>query len=153
MTVIPETSPVPAKVFAKGDPLFVQSQQIWTILTAFVMMKSFTNADGKRRRDLPDLISYKELAALMGRPGQQHVLGRQLGIIGIYCLMNGLPALNAVVVGEKHEEPGDGVIVGDGRSWREEMDKVHAQDWFELRPPTVGALRKVYDMRKEFWEA
>lgn len=153
MTIILETSPVPAKAFAKGDPLFVQSQQIWTILTAFVMMKSFTTADGKRRKDLPELISYKELAALMGRPGQQHVLGRQLGIIGIYCLMNGLPALNTVVVDEKYEAPGHGVIVSDGRSWSEEVNRVHAQDWFELRPPTLGALRKVYDMRKEFWEA
>ena len=133
--------------------MFVQSQQMWTILTAFVMMKSFTAADGKRRRDIPDLISYKELAALMGRHGQQHVLSRQLGILGIYCLMNDLPALNAIVVHDNYEGPGNGVVLADGRSWREEVAKVHDQNWFELRPPTVGALRKVYDMRKKFRKA
>lgn len=73
---------------------------------------------------------------------------------GVFDGVEAAPGATAVDdVDERHEEPWHGVIVSDGRSWSDEVSRVHAQDWFELRTPTLGALRKVYDMRKEFRES
>ena len=93
----------------------------------------------------PTTITYGEVAERMGydrRAGQ--TLARQLGIIGHYCLLNDLPALNAIVVNELSGEPGDDVVVTEGRSPKEERKAVTATDWLKYGVPTTGALRKVW---------
>lgn len=145
---MPRGNETPAKFYVKGDPLYVQAQQIWIILTGFVMMKTFPVSSSKVRSKLCRLISYSELAELMGRPGAQNMLSRQLGIVGHYCVANDLPPLNTIVVNRNSEMPGDGAVVRKGRTVEEEMDEVTSFNWHEVRPPTVGALRKVYDSRK-----
>ena len=139
------TAPAPAKYFGRGDALYVQAQQIWCILTGFVMMHRYPVLDDQARRNFCDLITYSELAELMGRPGAQNMLSRQLGIVGHYCAMNDLPPLNVIVVNKDSELPGDGAVLREGHTVREEMAAVAAHAWFDIRPPTVGALRKVYD--------
>lgn len=111
-------------------------------------MKKFPVLNDKARSDFYDHMAYSELAKLMGRPGSQNMLSRQLGIVGHYCVMNDLPPLNIIVVNKDSELPGDGAVLRDGRTVQEEMLAVEAFNWFDVRPPTVGALRKVYDSRK-----
>ncbi|MCV2879624.1 hypothetical protein OE699_12280 [Sedimentimonas flavescens] len=135
----------PAKTYGKGDALYVQAQQIWIILTAFVMSKSFPGTSWEKFDHPNDRIYYSELAAKMGRPGAQRTLSRQLEIVGRYCVMNNLPALNAIVVNKTSQIPGDGVVLHQSRDEFQEIATVNNFDWFTVRPPTVGALRKVYD--------
>ncbi len=89
--------------YQRGDRLHVQAQQIWQILTAFVSSPTRKPSD-------PKTLPYGELALLMGYGTRQagHNLGRQLGIVGKYCLFNHLPCLNVAVVGQRTDEPGDG---------------------------------------------
>ena len=124
----------PIKRYGRGDRLYIQAQRIWVIIIAFVM---------RRRPGDRETMTYGDVAEAMGldrRAG--HTLGRQLGIIAQYCILNDLPALNAVVVTEKGF-PGDEVLVREDRTIPEEQAAVLGQDWFALRVPTTGTLRKV----------
>lgn len=137
--------PAPAKHYQKGDPLYVQAQQIWCILTGFAMQRKYPFDDRGSQSGICELIAYGELAEIMGRPGGGNMLGRQLGIVGRYCVMNNLPPLNIIVVNKNSELPGDGAVLRSGRTIEDEMSAVASFDWFTVRPPTIGALRKVYD--------
>lgn len=149
MTSDADKSLAPSKHFGKGDALYVQAQQIWMILTGFVMAKKMPTTKDDTP-NISDLIAYSELAELMGRPGGGNMISRQLGIVGHYCVLNDLPPLNIIVVNKTSWTPGDGAVVRKGRSVAEETKAVEAFDWFSVRPPTVGALRKVYDNRDSF---
>ena len=127
----------PIKRYGRGDRLYIQAQRIWIVIIAFVM---------RRRPEDRDTMTYGDVAEAMGldrRAG--HTLGRQLGIIAKFCILNDLPALNAVVVGEKTGVPGEEVLVRHGRSIPEEQADVLEKDWFALRVPTTGTLRKVWE--------
>lgn len=127
------------KHFARGDRVYVQAQQIWLILTAYVHYGP--------RRSRPTTITYGELALEMGfedtRAG--YTLARQLGIVGHYCVYNGLPALNAIVVNQDTKMPGDEVVLRANRSVHEEQKAVMKQNWFGLRVPTTGTFRRVWE--------
>lgn len=130
----------PVKRFQPGDRLHVQAQQIWLILVAFVCC-----VDNKSRRN--KTISYGELAIAMGRESVQagHFLGRQLGIIGHYCVENELPPLNVIVINQETGTPGNGVVLRPGRSVRDEQKEVFKENWFSIRVPTTGMFRKIWD--------
>ena len=83
--------------FGRGDRLHVQAQRIWMILAGHV------SGNGERRRRGELTLTYGELALRMGYDDTRagHMLSRQLGIVGEYCLLNDLPALNAIVVNSK----------------------------------------------------
>jgi hypothetical protein len=123
-----------------GDRLWVQAQRIWLILVAYVMIPA---QEQKTLRT----ITYGQVAELMRYPDRRagHMLGRQLGIIGEYCRLNELPALNSIVVNQSTGAPGEEVVLREGRTVKEEQRAVMAQDWFALRIPTSGTLRKVWD--------
>jgi hypothetical protein len=125
--------------YKAGDRLYVQAQRIWLILVAFVSSPTRGPTDEKT-------ITYGELAELMGYPDKRagHTLGRQLGIVGRYCRLNDLPALNAIVVDQTTGAPGEGVLLRDGRTVKQEQKAVLAQDWFQFGVPTTGTLRKVW---------
>ncbi|MGR3794589.1 hypothetical protein [Vannielia sp. SX4] len=133
------------KTFGRGDPLYVQAQQIWLVLTGFSMMRTNPAIPERLRNELPELIHYDELAELMGKPGAQHTLNRQLGIVGHYCIDNDLPPLNVIVVNKDSELPGDGVVSRDGQDILTEISAVNKFNWFGIRVPTIGTLRKTYD--------
>jgi hypothetical protein len=128
------------KYFGTGDRLYVQAQQVWLILVAFVM-----HADRTAAR--PPTITYGDLALKMGHSDRRagHTLGRQLGIVGNFCVRNDLPALNAIVVGQDTGLPGAEVIVRRGFSPNQEQQAVMKIDWFELRVPTTGTFRRVWE--------
>jgi hypothetical protein len=127
------------KRFSRGDRLYVQAQQIWIILVAFVM-------HSKRDPKAPDTITYGELAEKMGRPDRRAgiTLARQLGIVGELCKANDLPTLNAIVVNQDSGMPGDHVVLRDHHTPKQEQADVMRQDWFQLRVPTAGTFRKVW---------
>ena len=129
----------PIRRYETGDRLYVQAQRIWLILVAFVSGPTRGPTDEKT-------ITYGKLAELMGHPDKRagRTLGRQLGIIGQYCRLNDLPALNAIVVDQITGAPGEGVLLGDGRTIKQEQKAVMAQDWFQFGVPTTGTLRKVW---------
>ncbi|MFG1192825.1 hypothetical protein [Xanthobacter flavus] len=128
------------KRYAPGDRLYVQAQQIWIILVAFVMERDSDDRDSMT-------ITYGELAERMGYPDRRagHTLSRQLGIVGKYCKINDIPTLNSIVVNKLTGEPGDDVVLRDGYSVRKEQNSVHRENWFALRVPSTGTFRKVWE--------
>lgn len=93
-----------------------------------------------------ETITYGEVADLMGYDSRAgHTLGRHLGVLGWYCLENELPMLNAIVVGKASGEPGDEVLLAKGKTVAKSQKAVYDFDWFSVRPPSTGALRKVYE--------
>ncbi len=92
-------------------------------------------------------MTYGELAERMGHADRRagHMLGRQLGIVGHYCLMNDLPALNAIVVNQDTQEPGGDVVLTPGRSFRDEVKAIYKTDWYAVGVPSTGTLRKVWE--------
>jgi hypothetical protein len=129
--------------YVRGDPIYVQAQRIWVILVAFVSTP-LRDTDDRR------IILYGDVAELMGYPDRRagHTLGRQLGIIGEYCRLNDLPTLNSIVVIEKTLEPGDEVLLRDGRSIPDEQRDVMREDWFALGVPSTATLRKAWHSLK-----
>ena len=127
--------------YGRGDRLYVQAQQIWLILSAHAVLRGEESLNG-----LPQgLLSYGDLAELMGKDRRAgHTLGRQLGIVGYYCLSCKLPPLNVIVVTEREEKPGWRVVWTPGNSVKKDQRRVLKQAWFELRPPTIKALKDVY---------
>ncbi|WNM57892.1 hypothetical protein [Candidatus Nitrospira allomarina] len=127
------------KRYQRGDRLYVQAQQIWMVLVAFVMF-------GEEGRTKRKTITYGKLATKMGQDGRAgHVLGRQLGIIGEYCKSNDLPPLNVIVVTQETGIPGDEVVLHPGRSVRQEQAAVCRENWFNIRVPTPGTFRQVWE--------
>lgn len=136
-------APAPsAKFFETGDRLYVQAQRIWLILVAFV--KESPEGPGRPR---PKLITYGDLAMRMGAADGRagHTLGRQLGIIGAFCLANKLPALNAIVVNGQTLQPGAEVVLTPDRTVVQEQVAVSNYDWYTVRVPTTGTFRQVWD--------
>lgn len=125
--------------YGAGDRLHIQAQQIWLILAAFV-------SGPTRKLEDEKTMTFGKLAEIMGYSDRRagHTLSRQLGIIGQYCLLNGLPALNAIVVNQSTGVPGDEVVLSKGRTVRQEQKAVMTQDWLQLGVPTTGTLRKVW---------
>lgn len=129
------------KRYRRGDRLPVQAQQIWMILTSFVMARRIFD------RSLEKTIEYGHLAELMGYSDARagHMLGRQLGIVGHYCRENGLPLLNVIVIAKATGAPGAEVLLRPDRSLKDEQKAVLKEDWFTVRPPTTGTLRTVME--------
>jgi hypothetical protein len=123
--------------YERGERHHIQAQQIWQILAAFVVGATRRPSD---RRTL----TYGDLALAMGYddPRAGHTLGRQLGIVGKYCLMNDLPCLNSIVV-DKTGVPGESVLITPGRTLEQEHKQVFNTRWHEYRRPTTGTLRQV----------
>ena len=129
----------------RGDNQYVQAQQIWLILTAHVMawQRPPTGLRPHRRSD--KLITYSELAERMGmKKGAAQNVGRPVGIVGKYCLLNELPMLNTIVIKGEKRKPGHRVLVRPGKTLLEEQREVVKEDWFAYRVPKAGAFRKAH---------
>jgi hypothetical protein len=129
----------PAKRFASGDRIYVQAQQIWLILSAIVMLS-------ERNPKKPTKETYGDLAKKMGYPDKRagHMLSRQLGIVGMYCVLNDLPTLNSIVVNATTGQPGHDVVTRKGKSFLDEQSDTMKENWFQIRVPTTGTFRKVW---------
>jgi hypothetical protein len=128
----------PTKRYAPGDRVYVRAQQVWLILVARVMS---TSGPWKGR-----LLTYGDLAEAMGVDPRGAIgLGRELGIVGNYCIQNGLPALNCIVVGQDTGAPGPGVVTRANRNWRDDARDALNWNWFQYRVPTTGTFRQVWE--------
>ena len=142
MSALVRPQGIPAiRRYGSGDRLPVQAQRIWLILSGHVSGRDTPPPQNART------ITYGELALRMGYADTRagHMLSRQLGIVGHYCLMNDLPALNAIVVNATTKEPGGDVVLTPCRSFREELRAVYRQDWYQVGVPSTGTLRKVWE--------
>jgi hypothetical protein len=117
-----------------GSRVYAQAEQMWQILTAFVMYSGKTT------------ITYGDLATKMGYATTHagHTLGRPLGLIGKICLQTDLPPLNAIVV-TKHGQPGDEVVLRPGSTVKLDQEAVRKVNWFEWHAPVAGSFRKIWD--------
>ena len=130
-----------ARRYQTGDRLYEQAQQIWLILGAHAVLRGEKKQNGFRRC----LLGYGDLAELMGKDRRAGItLTRQLGIVGHYCLEQGLPPLNAIVVNQDTGEPGADVVLTPGNSVKQDQRGVRKYPWFELRPPSVKSLKDIY---------
>lgn len=135
-------TPPAIRRYSHGDRVYVRAQQVWMILAAHVMNTSGKFSDR--------LLTYGDLAKKMGiSPKAAIGLGRELGIIGEYCLQNGLPALSCIVVSQQTGAPGHGVVVSKNKSWRDDARDSFNTDWFKYRVPSTGTLRQVWEELSE----
>jgi hypothetical protein len=130
--------------YGDGDGIIAQAQQIWIILVSSVMGAKF-------RGEKEFKITYGDLAELMGYRDRRagHMLGRQLGIVGMYCKTHDIAPLNAIVVTQDSEEPGCGVLLREGRSVWKEQASVMKEDWFSIRVPSIDVLQDMWGLVKE----
>ena len=133
---------------------YVRAQQAWMVLTAFVSCCPRAISDLEKGKVLdidsisvrkPKTITYGDLAILMGyeKPQAGHTLGTPLWLVGHYCLKNGLPALNSIVVNQETGKPGPGVVKHPGREYTEDQRLVMNTHWFKYRTPSISAFRKM----------
>jgi hypothetical protein len=126
--------------FAQGDRVHVQAQQIWQILVGLLIAKRLEG------RTDQVTITYGDLAIAMGRSS---LAGRSiikpLWIIGEYCKDVGLPTLNSIVINKLRGEPGDHVVLSEGRTIPQEMAAVNQFNWSEISPPSRGTLLVVWN--------
>jgi hypothetical protein len=133
------------KSFGAGDRVYVQAQQVWLVLVAYIMSSG-------RNLEKPCTIPYGKLAQKLGKdPRAGRNLTTALGIVGEYCKYNDLPTINSIVVNEKTGVPGDHVVLRDGKSPAEEQSDVMKRNWFTFRVPTTGTFRKVWEAVKDEW--
>ncbi|HHR6132333.1 TPA: hypothetical protein ACS72K_003997 [Providencia alcalifaciens] len=137
-----ENKPI-IKTFERGDRIYVQAQQIWLILVTWVEHNKSSGVS---------TITYGELAEKMGHSSKQagRTLGRQLGIIGQLCLLNDLPPLNCIVVNQQTKQPGSEVVLSSIGSIEKDQKDVFKTNWFNLRVPTTGTFRKIWENFNEW---
>ncbi len=69
-------------------------------------------------------------------------VGQTLGPLVQWCRDRELPLLNCLVVSSVHGEPGTEL---HGTDLPAERERVYAEDWYDLLPPTIKELRAAWD--------
>ena len=92
-------------------------------------------------------VTYEGLSLLMYKKRAQGVLDRVLGHIAFYCLDNGLPELNTIVVGKGRGTPGKDIPL-DRDDIDAERERVYEADWYDIHPPSREELRASYRARQ-----
>jgi len=109
-----------------------RAAQAWQILVSAAMNRQTT--------------TYRGLSVLMyGRPAQG-VLDRILGHIAYFCLDNDLPVLTCIVVNQITGLPGADIPLSP-RLQNSERERVFAENWYDIQPPTAKQLRAVQSAR------
>lgn len=127
------------KHYARPARRHEQAHQMWMIITAWVSLKS----SGHLER--PGIITYGELAELMGYPVEAGVMmGEALGAVARLCKSEGLPLLNVVVVNAETGLPGQ-LVVKDKRPMEVQQTEVQEYDWFSIRQPSMKSFLKAWN--------
>lgn len=88
-------------------------------------------------------LTYLALSERMyGKPAQG-VLDRILGHIAFYCRDSGLPVLTCIVVNQETGLPGSDIPMSL-KQLNAERERVYAEDWFDIVPPSKGALLRAF---------
>ena len=92
-------------------------------------------------------ITYGEVAVVLGyASGTRAARGVKwaVALAGQVCVETGLPPLNVLVVNQDRGVPGEEVILGGYTSVKVARAAVVVFDWLSIRPPTPGALRRLW---------
>jgi len=120
-----------------GERQYARAQRIWQILIGYVMFEQDLSGKGK------GIITYGDLADLLGYDRRAGVtLGGPLGYIHRFCEQNDLPHLNAIVVREDTGIAGWDEMFPDRDRHLKEQKLVQKFDWFTVRTPSAGTLKK-----------
>lgn len=120
-----------------GERQYARAQRIWQVLIGYVMFKQDISGKGK------GLITYADLAELLGYDRRAGVtLGGPLGYIHRFCEQNDLPHLNAIVVNQDSGIAGWDEMFPDRARHLLEQKLVKQFDWFTVRIPSAGTLKK-----------
>jgi len=136
-------SAIVSKSFAANDRRWVKAQQTLVILLQFVAACRAQGQSGIRHR-----MTYEELAESLEWTGKMAAFNtrRPLGLVGLYCAVNGLPLLNLLVVNKASSVPGLGAFIySDSVSLIHEQNAALYFQWSRIRVPTPGAFRRIDD--------
>lgn len=115
--------------FNPSSPHPDRAVQAWLILVGAAMNRQ--------------TLTYEGLSLLMYRRKAQGVLDKVLGHVAFYCNDNGLPALTSIVVGKKRGTPGADIPM-DLERRDTERERVYAEDWYDIYPPSAEELRESF---------
>ena len=107
----------------------IRSVQAWQILVGAAMNRQ--------------TVTYKGLSQIMYGRDAAGVLDRILGHIAFYCIDNKLPALTSIVVNKSKGIPGDQIPM-DLTKRDKVREKVYANDWYNIYPPTAEEFHASY---------
>ena len=121
----------PAKFFQRGDPIHLRAQQAWVILAGLANNNQ--------------TVTYGDLSRMMGYGGRSaRATIKPVALIAKFCLDNGLPQLNALVVNAATGVPGDEVILKEGDTSPSAQQRAFNYAWYEVRVPSPGSFRRVW---------
>jgi hypothetical protein len=115
--------------FNPSSPHPDRAVQAWLILVGAAMNRQ--------------TLTYEGLSLLMYRRKAQGVLDKVLGHVAFYCNDNDLPALTLIVVGKKRGTPGTDIPM-DLERRDTERERVYAEDWYDIYPPSAEELRESF---------
>ncbi|UCA47021.1 hypothetical protein [Pseudochrobactrum sp. XF203] len=90
-------------------------------------------------------ITYKKLAEIMNFDGAG-VFSHPLDHILHWCKDSKLPSLTVLVVNSKSGLPGSGFSTHE--DLHAQREKVYAENWYRIIPPTMDELNAAYQKRK-----
>jgi len=88
-------------------------------------------------------ITYQKLGLYMYGRKAEGVLDQILGHIASYCNDNNLPPLTSIVVNKRRGKPGKAIPV-NFRKLDKERERVYAEDWYDIYPPSAEELHEAY---------
>ena len=136
-------SPYAPKPYRIGDSHFRQAQRMYLLLMSRAWTATARSID---ERVLQAQITYGTLCVLtLYGPNAGRTRGAPLGILGYYCVANGFPCLNALVINKDTGEPGHGVVTRPGVTVEDEQRACVAFDWARYPVPTIAMLRAAFE--------
>lgn len=90
-------------------------------------------------------LTYLRLSESMYEKPAQGVLDRILGHVAYYCKENDLPILTCIVVAQVTGLPGRDIPMSR-KQLNAERERVYAENWYDIHPPSSRALRVAYEI-------
>src|SRR5439155_23720502 len=123
-----------ARVFNPSSNHPARAVQAWQILVSAAMNRQ--------------TLAYKDLAKLMYHRDAQGVLDKIPGHVAFYCIDHELPPLTSIVVGKSRGTPGRDIPM-DLAKPDTERERIYANDWYNVYPPSAEELQTSYSRHKK----
>lgn len=96
------------------------------------------------------LFTYGDLVEAIGDSRQSgRSLAMPLGILARFCLNNGVPLINTLVVNHEDGRPGLGLISEGDKPLGQQQREALKFDWLNYRAPTSRTLKAIQDSEDE----
>ena len=130
-----------AEKFGPDDPLHVEAQQLWIILSTSVMAQQYTTKKWDRDIRMFILTDEEFVDEFMHRRFNP----KALRIVAEYCKANRFPVLPMLLIDSRKRKPSDLVIdvTRKGKDYKEEQSDAAEFDWTTIRTPTISDLQVV----------